>query len=309
MNAELRAQSSECRPPALGPAPRTFGVEGPSGACSTSRWVRQRISWLALAAVMVSQAVVAATPTTPRSTVVVTTSMLSSAVKELVASDAEVDVVSLVPPGSCPGHFDITPRVVPQLRQASLIVRHDYQRFLEERLADLGVDGRVVVASTPGSLLIPDHYLSLVEQVRQVLASELPEMRGRFQKAVEQVSDRLRTVEQDAAAPAASWRGRKVVASVMQAELCRWLGMDVVAELPRGEDLSPRQLAQLMALDPDGVVANLQEGTRAAEVLAERLGCPLVVLSNFPDVDGYGTGWDQLFASNLQRLAMAWADE
>ncbi len=241
-------------------------------------------------------------------TVVVTTSMLAAAVEELLSPEAPVEVIPLVPPGSCPGHFDLNPRVVPDLRRASVIVRHDYQQFLEERLADLGVGGRLVVASTPGSLLIPEHYLALVEQVHGVLLGVLPGAEDQLRHAHQAVAARVSRHAQHARASAQPWRGRPVVASTMQADFCRWLGMDVVAELPRGEDVSPRELGELMALDPDAVIGNLQEGVRAAEVLADRLQCPLVVLSNFPDVDGYGSGWDELFTANLERLAAAWAD-
>jgi zinc transport system substrate-binding protein len=255
---------------------------------------------------MIAALAVAAVSADVEPTVVVTTSMLSAAVSELVAPDAPVDIIRLVPPGSCPGHFDLTPRVVPELRRASVIVRHDYQQFLEERLADLGVDGRVVVASTPGSLLIPEHYLQLVAQVQPALKDVLPVSDQRLEDAAGEVAARVQRSARRATAAPQPWSGRPVVASAMQAELCRWLGMNVVAELPRGEDLPPRRLGELMALEPDAVIANLQEGTRAAEVLAERLGCPLVVLSSFPDVDGYGSGWDELFAANLERLAAAW---
>jgi len=109
-----------------------------------------------------------------------------------------------------------------------------------------------------------------------------------------------------------SSRGRihniQVAASRFQAEFCRWLGLHVVAELPRNGDAPPGRLAD--ALDPRVrlVVASLQEGTAAAEAVGERLGVPVVVLSAFPGAAGHGTTYEELLESNLERLEKAWRD-
>jgi ABC-type Zn uptake system ZnuABC Zn-binding protein ZnuA len=238
--------------------------------------------------------------------VVVTTSMLESAIGELGPA-AGLEVVRLLPPGSCPGHFDLSPRAVPALRSASVIVRHPYQGVLESKLRDLGVgDARVVVAGSEGSLLVPAHYAVLVgsvaEVVEQVTGRRAPEVSA----AVAAVRRRMRDLEEEMRRRAAPWRGTEVIAADQQAEFARWLGLEVVGELGRAEDVSPRELERLLRLHPDLVVANLQEGVQAATGLAERLGVPVAVLSNFPDAEGYGMGYDELVRSDLERLDAAW---
>jgi hypothetical protein len=241
-------------------------------------------------------------------TLVVTTSMLEIAARELLPADGEIRVVTLIPPGSCPGHFDLSPRLLPELQAAVAVIRHDYQAPLGaqiERLAGPGLG--VVAVRGEGSLTVPAHYLGLVRQVSLELGRRFPEKEGTFAAAVEQTGVRLGRLEGEVEARPSPWRGARVVASAQQAELCSWLGLEVVAELGRAEDTVPRDLETLLSADPALVVGNLQEGTEAASGLSERLGRPLAVLSNFPGAPGYGSSFDDLLRANLERLDAAWA--
>jgi zinc transport system substrate-binding protein len=238
---------------------------------------------------------------------VVTTSMLERAVHELGDAADGVDVVRLIPPGSCPGHFDLSPKSLPALRSATAIVRHQYQGFLEARLVEMGVDDAVVIVADPdGSLLIPDHYGRLVRRIGEIVGRLMPERGVRIDAAVAAVEDRLAGLELEIGARPTPWRGAQVISSFQQAQFSRWLGLEVVAEIGRPEDTSPRDFEDLLRKSPDLVVANLQEGLEAAATVADRLGVPLVVFSNFPGADGYGSDYDGLVTHNLDRLDAAW---
>lgn len=240
-------------------------------------------------------------------TLVVTTSILEQAVRELGSAAEGIEVVRLIPPGSCPGHFDLSPRSLPALRAATVIVRHEFQGILEEKLLAMGVaDATVVVADAGGSLLIPEHYGRLVRRVGEIVADLLPERRERIDDAVTGVDARLSTLQDQCRRRSRPWRGAPVIAAFQQAEFTRWLGLDVEAVIGRPEDTSPRDLEALLGESPDLVVANLQEGLEAAETVADRLAVPLVVFSNFPGAEGYGLGYDDLVKSNLDRLDAAW---
>jgi zinc transport system substrate-binding protein len=242
------------------------------------------------------------------STLVVTTSMLEEAVRALGEAAAGVDVVRLIPPGSCPGHFDLSPRAVPSLRTADAIVRHDYQGYLEEQIVDLGVaDVAVIVAETEGSLLVPLNYARLVRRVADILAGLLPDQGEPLVSAANDVSLRLVELESEIRDRPAPWRRAPVIVSFQQAGFSSWLDLDVVAEIGRPEDLTPREFERLMQLRPALVVGNLQEGLQSATTLAERMSVPLAVFSNFPGAVGYGTGYDELLLNNLERLDEAWA--
>ena len=80
----------------------------------------------------------------------------------------------------------------------------------------------------------------------------------------------------------------------------------VVAELPRNGDTAPAGLVAALDGRARLVVADLQEGTAAAEAVGERLGVPVVVLSAFPGVPGYGSAYEELLQNNLRRLEGPW---
>ena len=76
--------------------------------------------------------------------------------------------------------------------------------------------------------------------------------------------------------------------------------------IKRSEDLTPHDLEELLKLNVRGIVANLQEGCEAAVSLGQRMEVPVSVFSNFPDVEGYDEGYDNLLRENLRRLEETW---
>jgi ABC-type Zn uptake system ZnuABC Zn-binding protein ZnuA len=240
-------------------------------------------------------------------TIVVTTSMLERATLDLVADLQSVRVERLLPPGSCPGHFDLSPRVVPILRSAALVIRHSYQDVLEQKLISLGAsDVSIVKAPTPDSLVIPENYVALAESIEAALERTFPARAARIRFSLDALRRHALRVAQDARSRTRSIRGAPVIASAHQASFCRWLGLEVLAEIPRPEDVSPRHMAGLLAMKPLIVVGNLQEGDQTVRALGERLGVPVAMLSNFPDVEGYGETHGDLVQANVLRIIEAW---
>jgi len=237
--------------------------------------------------------------------VVVTTSMIEAAARSLLEeSGGSITVLRLQPPGSCPGHFDLAGGDLARLKSAARVLRHDYQGVLDGKLAGMAGGGVCTVAlATPGSLLIPRHFLALAEDVQAQLADVQPARAAEVRSCLDRLRSQLTTLEQQARAKAAEWVDWPVVASSQQREFCQWLDLRVVGELPRAEDLSPRQLAVLQRSGAKAVVGNLQSDSRAAAVLAERLGVPLAVLSNFPGAEGYGETYADLVRRNLEELS------
>jgi hypothetical protein len=107
--------------------------------------------------------------------------------------------------------------------------------------------------------------------------------------------------------PARSWAGARIVASRHQEPFCRRLGLEVIRTLERPEDITPKSWAAGLSAPAAFVVANLQEGTQAAEALGRNLKIPVAVFSNFPGAPGYGTTYEDLIRANLARLDEAWA--
>jgi ABC-type Zn uptake system ZnuABC Zn-binding protein ZnuA len=194
------------------------------------------------------------------------------------------------------------------LEQATLILRHDYQGALEEKIIRL-TDRKlqVVAVKSEGSLLIPERYAALVGEVAQALGRSFPARAQEFQERADACRQRAAALAEGLQRHAQPWRGRRVIASVQQKQFSEWLGLEVVGELRRPEDTTPQDLEKLMALKVQAIVGNLQEGTQAAEALGQRLGVPVIVFSNFPGAEGYGKDYGELQQANLARLEVVWA--
>ena len=248
-------------------------------------------------------------PAGDRPTVVVTTSMLAAAVRAIPALERDVSVTVLVPPGSCPGHFDLRPDQLTALGRAVAVLHPPYQAGLAGKLRAVpGHEGRVVEVPEEDSPLVPAGFLRLVRATAGALEAARPGWSGDLVGSLGPVEARLGSLARELRRRARPLAGVPVVASRFQAPFCRWLGLEVVAELPRNGDTAPAVLEA--ALDPRVrlVVANLQEGTSGARAVAERLGVPVAELSAFPGASGYGDRYEDLLETNLDHLERAWRD-
>jgi ABC-type Zn uptake system ZnuABC Zn-binding protein ZnuA len=243
-------------------------------------------------------------------TVVVTTGILASAIRELLPGESDARIVILTPPGACPGQFDLAPETASDIRAARAILCHDYEKDLRDKMVGLGAaESSLIITETPGSLLVPDHYLRLVRGTSDMLAGPFPEHKDRMAGAVSAVENRMKVLESWVRREAAErpWAGASVIASRHQEEFCRWLGLNVTHAISRPEDLMPKEWEGVQSVPADLVVANLQEGTQAAEAIGRRRNLPVAVFSNFPGAPGYGASFEDLLHANMRRLDEAWA--
>jgi hypothetical protein len=88
--------------------------------------------------------------------------------------------------------------------------------------------------------------------------------------------------------------GRPVLASVQNAEVLTWMGLDVVGAFPRDEAAAAQTIAALVASGRSRKVAlvadNRQSAGKLGAQLAADIGCRFTLLSNFPDdatAEGY----------------------
>ncbi|MFC1607474.1 metal ABC transporter substrate-binding protein [Candidatus Latescibacterota bacterium] len=240
-------------------------------------------------------------------TIVVTTSMLENIVREIYPENESIKIVRLIPPGSCPGHFDLSPKVAPTLKKAAVIIRHDFQGVLEDKVTTLtGQDIDTIAVTTPGSLLIPDNYSKLAVETASALTRIFPDDSNEISRRVTSVNIRMMSLSEKMQKQAEPWKDKPVIASSHQSKLCEWLGFHVTGVMNRPEDTTPRDISKLMSTDVDIVIGNLQEGTQSAVTLGKRMDVPVAILSNFPEAKDYGHGYDQLADINMNRILEAW---
>lgn len=232
------------------------------------------LTWLSLS--------LTACDTEPEPAVVVTSTFLERAVLDVRGDATRPPVQSLTPPGSCPGHFDLSPRMAPILRHSGLILYHAFQAGLARQIEKQEGAARLVPVQTTDGLLLPTTYGQLLAATAEALAARYPTKAGTFQKNAAVANQAAHESAEAARKHMRPHAGVSVIASAHQRDFCEWLGLEVVGEIRRPESMTPRDLQDLLDLPFAAVVANLQEGTQAAEALAKRSGRPLVVFSNFP---------------------------
>lgn len=246
----------------------------------------------------------------PRAEIAVSNSWLECCLRDLGASAKPL--VRVCPPGTCPGHFDIRPGVVADLRQCRLMFLFDFQQSMSEKLGSIAPDGfRTVAIGAPEGLCVPASYLASCQEVHDVLSEAFPERAAELDGAMGQVRDRIGALEREIQEQVekAGLVDTKVVASGHQAKFCRWLGLDPVATYSGPETASPAQIDDLLDKGRSSgvrfVVINLQESAQAGKAIAGQLDVPVVVFSNFPSMADGETTFDELVRSNVANLIEA----
>lgn len=249
----------------------------------------------------------------PAAEVAVANSYLGMAVKDLCGQ--QYPVCELVPPGMCPGHFDISPAQVSQLCNCKTLFVFDFQKNIEKALPRIKERGLKVCTVTPSpGMCIPETYLAIVKQVAAALSEQHPSQKKHYESRLRDIEQRLKILSQDLAdrVKASELQGTKVITSQHQAEFSKWIGLDCVSTFSGRDTLTPVQIDHNLQTAKQRqiklVVANKQEGTEIAEILAGRLKVRCVVFSNFPENDEQNTavaGYDRLVNENINRLIEA----
>ena len=240
----------------------------------------------------------------------VTASYIECAIRDLAPEGFRI--VRLLPPGGCPGHFDVTPKMIDSLRGSALLFRFDFQDSLDAKLERMRAAGLEVVAVPPGGgLSVPETYETTCKVVCDALSARWPAQASAFASRLASVRQRLAELRDRCRGQiaAAGLKGTKALCSGHQEAFCRWLGLDVAGTFPRGEDSRISEYADCIETGRKHrvtiLVANQQEGIRVAQRLSKQLGARLVVFSNFPLMAEGQTTFDELFRANVGALVGA----
>jgi zinc transport system substrate-binding protein len=198
-------------------------------------------------------------------------------------------VSAIMPPGQCPGHYDIKLSDIEKVKRADLVISFRGMPFMAK--AETG--NHCVVDAKDHDWMAPKSYVVGLEIIAKELSARFPEHKTRITTQlaaaiheVTETSERLRDEIRKAGITC-----EPVIASSMQKETLEWMGFRVVGTYGRPEAISAKEIVQLSCLGRESkavaVVDNLQSGPEAGKGLAEELHVPHVVLSNFPSEKGY----------------------
>ena len=236
-----------------------------------------------------------------------TTSYLEAAARDLLGDN--LSVVRLAEPGTCPGHFDIRPSQVAELRQCRALVRFDFQKSLDAKLAGTDTNQpRVAQVLLPGGMCRPDSYLAACRQIADHLVALDLLARTNADTRLQAITSRLSALSREATnrLAQAGLAGSPVIASAHQRDFCEWLGLRVAAAFRAADTASIGEIEE--AIDAGKlaqiklVIANLPEGRRTAEALAARLKARVVVFENFPALHNGRVSFDEMLSANVETL-------
>jgi zinc transport system substrate-binding protein len=239
--------------------------------------------------------------------VAATTSYLESVALDVFGQDQSV--LRLAEPGSCPGHFDIRPSQAASLRGCRALLRFDFQSSIDRVLENSGTSKPLVASVVvDGGLCEPSSYLFACRQVADACSVKGLLERTNAEARLAIVALRLAELARETTnrVARAGLRGAPVIASVHQRRFCEWLGLRVVAVFRAADSSSVAEIDDAIRegklSDVKLVIANLPEGRRTADALAERLHARVVVLGNFPLSKNGRVSFDDLVADNAEEL-------
>jgi zinc transport system substrate-binding protein len=242
-----------------------------------------------------------------RPVLVVSTTMLESLVRD--AGDGRFEILTLMPPSACPGHFDLKPSDRMTIRRADLILFHPFQRDLEQALKPhIGQNVKWLVVEEKAPLTIPEAYRETGRRLVAQLEALYPEAGPRLRTAWKESEGKILRLERHYR-KAFSSGGKSlppVLAAYRQKDFVASWGFPVAGVFDTPEGQSLREFSDLVRRAREqgvaAVIGNLQNGDRDARALAEKLGVPLVMLNNFPGAEPGTFPYAALLESNCKRL-------
>ena len=234
-----------------------------------------------VALVLMSQNVALASSNDEKPLVVVSTTVLESIVKDLAGD--KVDVLVLVSPAVCPGHYDVRPSDVWAVSNAKLILYHGFEPWVEKLVK--ASKSKADVVKVPGPWNTPDalkeRYRDVAKILEEKLGISVQERLSEKLNEINEVSNELK-----AKAEAYNFNEVNVIVMEWQKSFVEWLGFNIVATYPSPEKLSTKDIVELEKKAREEnvllVIDNLQSGVSFGQNLASRIGAVHVTLTNFP---------------------------
>ena len=246
---------------------------------------------------------------------VVTTTSLIASIVEKVGGD-KVEVANIIPPAQCPGHFDVKPSDVQMLSDAKLFLMHGWQgeMFSTDLIKSANnPELKAVILNIPGNWMTPTVQAQAVGNITSALAELDPLNAGYYQNNArsQQTAITAKGNELKARLEAGNLSQFNVICSEQIAGFVQWAGFNVTTTYGRPEDLSIKQIQELIDQAKQAGVAlvidNLQSGFNAGEAMVQDIGAIQVTLSNFPGGFDNTETWEKAVENDVDLLLEALA--
>ena len=231
-------------------------------------------------------------------------------------ADGKVEPRTFIPPGMCPGHYDVKPSDIEALANSKAFFIHNYQQNYENITGLIEAvenpDLIITVINITGNWMTPPAQAEAVGKIAQALGEIDPDNAAYYQEkaadreqAILTYGDDVKTELQEAGV-----EGVKVICAEMQAGFVSWAGFNITATFGRPEDLSPAQIADLIDnAQESGVtlmIDNLQSSsTTLGASMEQDIEAIPVTISNFPGGLENTETWEKAIDKNVDLLLEA----
>jgi zinc transport system substrate-binding protein len=242
------------------------------------------------------------------------TSLIANIIQDV--ANVKLETRTLIPAGTCPGHYDVKPSDIEALANSKALFIHNYQENFENITglveAAENPDLIVKVLNVTGNWMVPAVQAEAVDEIAQALGEIDPENAAYYQQraaereqAILDYGDQVKQTLEDAGVD-----GVKVICADMQAGFVVWAGFNITATYGRPEELSPADVEQLVTDAIEAgvvlVIDNLQSGaTATSETMAQDIGATQVTISNFPGGLENTKTWEKTIDKNVDLLLEA----
>lgn len=215
---------------------------------------------------------------------VATTNVLSSVADEI--SGGSIETQTFIPPGNCPGHFDVKVSSLRTLGLTNALLAHGFEEYLPAVRNALQDELQIYKFPSEGSWMNPEAQLELGLRMLEVLSEIFPEKQSLFEDNYRAFAGRTRAAADRIKAGSLGLEGINVICNEHLKGQLEYLGMRAAGSYGRKEDLNAPEIRGLLERGSSKnvllVVDNLQAGPDTGKALAADLGAAHVVISNFP---------------------------
>jgi len=250
----------------------------------------------------------------PSTDIMAGSSLISNIIQDV--ADGKLETRTLIPPGLCPGHYDVKPSDIVALANSTALFIHDYQQNFQNIVGAIEAAENpnliITVLNVTGNWMVPAVQAEAVDKIAQALGEIDPENTAYYEgKAAERAQAILAKGEEvEDRLLGAGVEGVKVICAEMQQGFVNWAGFDIVATYGRPEDLSLTDKAQLVTEAKQAgaalIIDNLQSGstTLGASIEQDVEAIP-VTISNFPGGLENTETWEKAIDKNVDLLLEA----
>jgi len=226
---------------------------------------------------------------TPRLKVVTSTSLIAQIVEQ-IGGDL-VNVVNIIPPAQCPGHFDVKASDIQKLADADLFLLHGWQgeMFSQELIASANnPDLTVISINIMDNWMTPPVQIQAVDAILAELSRVDAENAAAYQELAAEYKDSVSAKEAEIEARLAEEdiASINVMCSSQLTGFVQWTGLNIVATYGESDSLTPQVVQELVDTGREErvtlIIDNLQSGQDAGAGIAEELGCTRITLTNLP---------------------------